>query len=95
LAHLSDEERRDVLNRLARIEGQVRGVQRMVEDDDYCVDILTQISAATTALDRVGLKVLDGHVHGCVREAIVGGGKEAEAKTAELLEAVERFARMR
>jgi DNA-binding FrmR family transcriptional regulator len=95
LAHLSDEQRRDVLNRLARIEGQVRGVQRMVEDDDYCVDILTQISAATTALDRVGLKVLDGHVHGCVREAIVGGGKEAEAKTAELLEAVERFARMR
>jgi len=73
----------------------VRGLQRMVEDDEYCVDILTQISAATTALDRVGLKVLDGHVHGCVREALVGGGKEAEAKTAELLEAVERFARMR
>jgi DNA-binding FrmR family transcriptional regulator len=95
MAHLSDDERRDVMNRLARIEGQVRGLQRMVEDDKYCVDILTQIAAVTTALDRVGLKILDGHVHGCVREAMVGGGKAAEAKTAELLEAVERFARMR
>ena len=92
---LSDKESRDVVNRLARIEGQVRGIRRMVSEDEYCTDILTQISAVTTALDRVGLKILDGHVHGCVREAMVGGGKEAEAKTAELLEAVERFARMR
>ena len=67
----------------------------MVDEDNYCVDILTQISAVTTALDRVALRILDGHVHGCVAEAIVGGGKEADAKTAELLEAVERFARMR
>ena len=95
MASLSDDERGDVLNRLARIEGQVRGLQRMVEDDKYCVDILTQLAAVTTALDRVGLKVLDGHVHGCVRDAMVGGGKEAEAKMAELLKAVERFARMR
>jgi CsoR family transcriptional regulator, copper-sensing transcriptional repressor len=95
MAHLSDKEQRDVLNRLARIEGQVRGLRRMVGEDEYCVDILTQISAVTRALDGVGLKVLDGHVHGCVREAMVGGGKEAETKTAELLEAVERFARMR
>jgi DNA-binding FrmR family transcriptional regulator len=95
MAHLSDKEQRDVQSRLARIEGQVRGLQRMVGEDEYCVDILTQISAVTRALDSVGLKVLDGHVHGCVREAMVGGGKEAEAKTAELLEAVERFARMR
>jgi DNA-binding FrmR family transcriptional regulator len=95
MARLDDDERQAVLNRLARIEGQVRGVHRMVEDDAYCTDILTQISAITTALDRVGLKILDGHVHGCVREAMIGGGKEADAKTAELLEAVERFARMR
>jgi DNA-binding FrmR family transcriptional regulator len=95
MARLSNDERQKVLNRLARIEGQVRGVHRMVEEDAYCTDILTQISAITTALDRVGLKILDGHVHGCVREAMIGGGKEAEAKTAELLEAVERFARMR
>ena len=73
----------------------MRGVRRMVEEDKYCVDILTQISAVTTALDRVGLKILDGHVQGCVRDAMAGGGNEAEAKTAELLEAVERFARMR
>ena len=95
MAHLNDEQQRDVLNRLSRIEGQVRGLARMVEDDKYCVDILTQISAITKALDAVGLKVLDGHVQGCVRDAMVGGGTEAETKTAELLEAVERFARMR
>jgi CsoR family transcriptional regulator, copper-sensing transcriptional repressor len=95
MASLSDKEHRDVLNRLARIEGQVRGIARMVESDEYCTDILTQISAVVTALDRVGLKVLDGHVQGCVREAMVEGGKEAETTTAELLEAVERFARMR
>jgi CsoR family transcriptional regulator, copper-sensing transcriptional repressor len=95
MAHFDDAERRDVLNRLSRIEGQVRGLQRMVDEDKYCLDILTQISAVTTALDRVALKILDGHVQGCVSEAIVGGGKEADAKTAELLEAVERFARMR
>lgn len=95
MTRLSDKERRDLLNRLARIEGQVRGIARMVEQDEYCNDILTQISAVTRALDRVALEVLDGHVHGCVREAMVAGGKEAEAKTNELLEAVERFARMR
>lgn len=95
MAHLDEEQQRDVLNRLSRIEGQVRGLARMVEDDKYCVDILTQISAITKALDAVGLKVLDGHVQGCVRDAMLGGGREADAKTAELLEAVERFARMR
>ncbi len=95
MASLDDQERRDLLNRLARIEGQVRGIQRMVDEDKYCVDILTQLSAVTTALDRVGLKVLDSHVQGCVRDAMVSGGEEAEAKAEELLEAVERFARMR
>jgi CsoR family transcriptional regulator, copper-sensing transcriptional repressor len=95
MARLNDDVRRSVLNRLARIQGQVRGLERMVEEDKYCVDILTQIAAVTTALDRVGLQILDGHVQGCVRAAMVGGGEDAEAKTAELLEAVERFARMR
>ena len=95
MAHLSDKERRDVLNRLARIEGQVRGIARMVDEDQYCTDILTQITAVTTALDRVGLRLLDSHVQGCVRDAMVAGDKEAEVKTRELLEAVERFARMR
>ena len=95
MTSLSDQEHRDVLNRLARIEGQVRGLQRMVEDDKYCVDILTQISAVTTALDRVGLRVLDSHVQGCVRDAMLSSEQEATAKTQELLAAVERFARMR
>ena len=95
MASLTDKERRDVLNRLARVEGQVRGIGRMVEEDKYCVDILAQISAVTTALDRVGLRVLEGHVHGCVRDAMLSGGQEATAKTEELLDAVERFARMR
>ena len=95
MARLSDDDTQRVLNRLARIEGQVRGIHRMVEEDAYCTDILTQVSAVTTALDRVGLKILDGHVHGCVREAMLAGGEEAEAKTEELLEAVEQFARMR
>ena len=67
----------------------------MVEEDEYCTDILTQIAAVTTALDRVGLRLLDGHVRGCVREAMLEGGTEAQEKTKELLDAVERFARMR
>ena len=92
---MTDEERRSTLNRLARIEGQVRGIRRMVEDDEYCIDILTQIAAVTTALDRVGLAVLDEHVRGCVRDAMLEGGVDAQEKTRELLEAVERFTRMR
>lgn len=95
MAHLSGSEREQVLNRLSRIEGQVRGLARMVEDDKYCIDILTQISAVTRALDQVGLKILDGHVHGCVRDAIEEGGAASDEKVDELLAAVERFARMR
>lgn len=93
VAHLSEAEQKKVLNRLRRIEGQVRGISRMIEDDKYCIDILTQISAVSTALDRVGLKILDGHVRGCVRDAMVTGEKEGEAKTSELMDAVERFTR--
>ncbi|KKK56650.1 hypothetical protein LCGC14_3062390, partial [marine sediment metagenome] len=88
-ATLSLERRRAVLE-IAR-----RHRLLIIEDDAYCVDILTQISAVTTALDRVGLKLLEGHVQGCVREAMVKGGAEGRMKTEELLEAVERFARMR
>lgn len=95
MAHLTDVEKKQVINRLKRIQGQVRGIARMVEEGEYCIDILTQLSAATTALDRVGLKILDGHVRGCVRDAMVSGDGESDAKIQELLEAVERFARMR
>jgi CsoR family transcriptional regulator, copper-sensing transcriptional repressor len=80
--------------RLRRIEGQVRGIERMVADDRYCIDILTQISAATTALESVAFKILDEHVKHCVRAALASGDEEAAAdKSRELLEAVHRFAK--
>jgi DNA-binding FrmR family transcriptional regulator len=82
--------------RLRRIEGQVRGIERMVEDDRYCIDILTQIGAAMTALENVGLKVLDEHVNHCVAGAIESGDPAgAREKTDELLAAVQRFAKAR
>ena len=85
-----------IVRRLHRIEGQVRGIERMVGDDRYCIDILTQISAVTTALESVALKILDDHVSHCVAGALQSGDRaDAETKTNELLEAVRRFARMR
>jgi DNA-binding FrmR family transcriptional regulator len=85
-----------LVKRLHRIEGQVRGIERMVEDDRYCIDILTQISAVNTALESVAFTVLDDHVNHCVADAIASGNKEAAAeKSKELLEAVQRFARTR
>jgi CsoR family transcriptional regulator, copper-sensing transcriptional repressor len=85
-----------IVKRLHRIEGQVRGIERMVEDDRYCVDILTQISAVTTALESLGFKILDDHVNHCVARAIASGDSEqAEVKTRELLDAVHRFSRAR
>jgi DNA-binding FrmR family transcriptional regulator len=82
--------------RLARIEGQVRGIARMVEDERYCIDILTQLSAVATALDAVGLKLLDEHVRHCVAGALASGDpEESAAKTAELLEAIQRFTKTR
>ena len=80
----------DLLVRLRRVEGQVRGLQRMVEDDKYCIDILTQLNSATAALRAVGLGLLDEHVRHCVKESIEkGAGHE---KVDELLAAVARFA---
>jgi CsoR family transcriptional regulator, copper-sensing transcriptional repressor len=82
--------------RLKRIEGQVRGIEKMVDEERYCIDILTQIGAAMTALEGVGLKVLDDHVSHCVAGAIASGDEaEARAKTEELLAAVQRFAKAR
>ena len=75
-----------LIRRLKRAEGQVRGLQQMVEDERYCIDILTQVSATTAALDGVALGVLEDHVRHCVRE----GGDE---KVDELMAALERFAR--
>ena len=84
-----------LLGRLRRIEGQVRGLHRMVEEDAYCIDVLTQISAVERALDGVALKLLSDHTDHCVRDAIAQGGTEADEKVDELMAAVERFARTR
>jgi DNA-binding FrmR family transcriptional regulator len=81
------------LNRLRRIEGQVRGIQRMVDEDTYCIDILTQISAATKALENVGLSLLDEHLRHCVSNAVRAGGAEAEDKIAEASAAIARLVR--
>jgi DNA-binding FrmR family transcriptional regulator len=84
-----------ILNRLRRIEGQVRGLERMVEEDAYCVDVLTQVAAVQTALEQVAVKVLEGHVRGCVATAVAKGGAEGEAKLDELMLAIGRFTRGR
>ena len=85
-----------LIKRLHRIEGQVRGLERMVEEDRYCIDVLTQISAVSTALDSLALRILDDHVQHCVADALAAGEpEEAEAKSRELLAAVQRYARSR
>ena len=87
-------EKQGLVKRLHRIEGQVRGIERMVEDERYCIDILTQIAAATTALESVAFKILDEHVNHCVAGALESGDAEVAAeKSRELLEAVHRFSR--
>jgi DNA-binding FrmR family transcriptional regulator len=82
--------------RLHRIEGQVRGIERMVADDRYCIDILTQIAAVNTALESLAVQLLEQHVKHCVAGALKSGDEaDAATKTEELLEAVQRFARTR
>ena len=82
-----------VLKRLRRIEGQVRGLQRMVEEDTYCIDILTQVAAATKALQAVALRLLEDQLNHCVAEAIVAGGPLAAEKVREATAAIERLVR--
>ena len=85
-----------LVKRLHRIEGQVRGIERMIEDDRYCIDVITQISAVTTALESLAFQILDEHVNHCVAGALSSGDPAAAAeKSKELLEAVHRFARTR
>lgn len=79
------------LKRLRRIEGQARGLQRMVEEEQYCIDILTQVSAMTKALQAVSLSLLDEHLNHCVRDAAVKGGAEADEKIAEASAAIARL----
>lgn len=89
MPYLYASDKTELINRLRRIEGQVRGLARMVEEDQYCVDILTQLSAVESALGKVGMKLLADHIRGCVTEAVASG--EGEPKVSELLEVIERF----
>jgi DNA-binding FrmR family transcriptional regulator len=82
--------KKDLQDRLRRIEGQIRGLQRMVDEDKYCIDILTQVSSVQAALKAVGMGLLDDHVRHCVRESIEAG--EGDDKVQELMAAVGRFA---
>lgn len=83
----------DYLKRLRRIEGQIRGLQRMVEGEKYCIDILTQVSAATRALQSFSLELLEEHLATCVVDAAARGGAEAEVKVREASEAIARLVR--
>ncbi|WP_131767063.1 metal-sensitive transcriptional regulator [Candidatus Protofrankia californiensis] len=83
----------DYLKRLRRIEGQIRGLQRMVEQEQYCIDILTQVSAATKALHSVALGLLDKHMAHCLVQAAAAGGEEADRKVREASDAIARLLR--
>jgi len=90
------EDKAALVKRLHRIEGQVRGIERMIEEDRYCVDVLTQIGAVATALESLAFRILDDHVEHCVTGALASGDPDAAAeKSRELLEAVHRFSRTR
>jgi DNA-binding FrmR family transcriptional regulator len=91
--YIKAKDKQQLQNRLRRIEGQVRGLQRMVEEEAYCVEILTQIASIVSASEKVALILLEDHVEHCVREAIEDGEK-AEEQVAELAAAVERFLRI-
>jgi DNA-binding FrmR family transcriptional regulator len=79
--------------RLRRIEGQVRGLQRMVDEDKYCIEILDQVAAVTKALQAVAIELLDGHLSHCVADALTTGGKQADDKVAEASAAIARLVR--
>lgn len=87
------ENKEDILKRLRRAEGQVRGIQRMVEEDTYCIDVLTQVSAVTKALETVALALLDDHLVHCVAEATAEGGAVADERMREASAAIARLVR--
>ena len=93
MAHGYIADKDDYLMRLRRIEGQVRGLQRMVEEESYCIDILTQVSAATKALQSVALGLMDEHLAHCVVDAARAGGPDADAKVKEASAAIARLVR--
>ena len=83
----------DYLSRLRRIEGQVRGLQRMIDQDKYCIDVLTQISSVSKALQGVGIGLLDEHIRHCVKDAVEAGGQAGDAKIDEATAAIARLLR--
>jgi DNA-binding FrmR family transcriptional regulator len=83
----------DLLRRMRRIEGQVRGITQMVENDRYCIDVLTQISAVTKAIQGVAVGLLEDHLRHCVSDAVATGGREADDKLHEATAAIERLVR--
>ncbi len=91
--YIKAKDKEKILNRLKRTEGQVRGLQRMVDEETYCVDVLTQIASTVSALEKVGVLLLNDHVEHCVRESIEKG-EGADEKIEELTAAVERFLRV-
>ncbi|MBA2691400.1 MAG: metal-sensitive transcriptional regulator [Rubrobacter sp.] len=92
--YIKEGDKEKILGRLKRIEGQVRGVHRMVGEEKYCIDVLTQIASTVSALEKVGLLLLNDHVDHCVRDAMAHGGDDADTKVEELTAAVERFLRV-
>lgn len=89
-------EKEALIRRLHRIAGQVRGLERMLEEDRYCIDVITQISAVSRALESLAFEILDEHVRHCVAGALAAGNAQtAELRSRDLLDAVHRFARMR
>ena len=81
----------ELLARLRRVEGQVRGIARMVDEDKYCIDVLTQVSAVTRGLQQVAIRLFDDHLRHCVADAVEAGGPEASRKLTEATAAVERL----
>ena len=92
-SYIANDTKDAYLKRLRRIEGQARGLQRMVEEEKYCIDILTQISATTKALEAVALGLLDEHMAHCVADAVAAGGEDAHIKLKEASEAIARLVR--
>ncbi|MFA9557981.1 metal-sensitive transcriptional regulator [Evansella sp. AB-rgal1] len=87
----TDDEKKELIQRLRRVEGQVRGIQRMVEEDRYCVDILVQLSAITAALKKVGYNLLEDHTRGCVSHAVSNG--EGDEAINELMKVIQQFSK--
>jgi DNA-binding FrmR family transcriptional regulator len=93
LKHRDEEAKTAYLNRLRRIEGQIRGLEKMIDDDKYCIDVLTQVSAATKALESFALALLDDHLGSCVKDAVRAGGNVADDKIKEASQAIARLVR--